>query len=90
MMARIHPNFYLDLTGAWWGGWRVNKTPDFFRHHFFWKGAWDKVLFGTDILALDELVPSKEYHDRMLEPLGLPGETVDGIYGGTAARLLGM
>ncbi len=90
MMARMHPNYYVDLTGAWWGGWRVNKTPDFFRYHFFWDGAWDKVLFGTDILKLDELVPAKKYHDDMLRPLGLSAATMDRIYGGTAARLLGL
>jgi uncharacterized protein len=88
MLARMHPNFYVDLTGAWWGGWRVNKNPEFFRYHFFWKGAWDKVLFGTDILALDELVPSKQFHDRLIASLDLPQQTVDKISGGTAARLL--
>ncbi len=90
MMARIHPNYYVDLTGAYWGGWRVNKPPEFFHQHFFWEGAWDKVLFGTDILALEELVPSKLYHDKMMAPLGLPEETLAKIYGGTAARLLGL
>jgi len=87
-MARLHPNYYVDLTGACWGGWRVNKTPDFFRYHFFWDGAWDKVLFGTDILALDELIPSKRCHDTMIQRLDLPAATVSKIYGGTAARLL--
>ena len=90
MMARIHPNYYLDLTGAWWGGWRVNKTPEFFRSQFFWEGAWDKVLFGTDILALRELLPSKEFHDQMMAQIGLPKETMEKIYGGTAARLIGL
>lgn len=89
-MARLHPNYYVDLTGAWWGGWRVNKNAEFFRYHFFWDGAWDKVLFGTDILELKELGPAKEFHDRMLQPLGLPDETMRKIYGGTAARLLGL
>lgn len=89
-MARMHPNYYVDLTGACWGGWRANKTPEFYRNHFFWEGAWDKVLFGTDILALDELVPSKQYHDRLIAGIGLPAETVARIYGGTAARLLGL
>ena len=90
MMARLHPNYYVDLTGAWWGGWRVNKTADFFRYHFFWENAWDKVLFGTDILKLDELVPSKQFHDRMIEGIGLPSDTISKIYGGTARRLLGL
>ena len=90
MMARMHPNFYVDLTGAWWGGWRANKGPDFYRYHFFWENAWDKVLFGTDILHVEELVPSKQFHDSFLRPLGLPQETWDKVYGGTAARLLGL
>jgi hypothetical protein len=38
MMARMHPNYYVDLTGAWWGGWRANKGPEFYRYHFFWEG----------------------------------------------------
>ncbi|HVU33233.1 MAG TPA: amidohydrolase family protein [Opitutaceae bacterium] len=88
MMARVHANFYVDLTGAWWGGWRVNKSPEFYRQQFFWERAWDKVLFGTDILALEELLPAKEYHDRLIESLKLPPQTVANIYGGTAARLL--
>jgi len=72
------------------GGWRANKTLEFFRHHFFWENAWDKVLFGTDILALDELLLSRRFHDEMLRPIGLPEDTMKKIYGGTAARLLGI
>lgn len=90
MMARLHPNYYVDLTGAYWGGWRVNKNADFYRYHFFWKDAWDKVLFGTDILALDELMPAKEVHDQIMKELALPQDIVDRVYGGTAMRLLGM
>ena len=88
MLARIHPNFYVDLTGAWWGGWRANKGPDFYRYHFFWPNAWEKIVFGTDILRVEELKPAKDVHDRIFEPLGLPPEVMDRIYGGTAARLL--
>jgi uncharacterized protein len=88
MMARLHPNYYVDLTGAWWGGWRANKTPDFYRYHFFWENAWDKVLFGTDILALEELAPAKKIHDDIMQQVGLPPAVVERIYGGTAARLL--
>ncbi len=90
MTARMHPNYYVDLTGAAWGGWRANKGPDFYRSHFFWAGAWDKVLFGTDILTLSELIPSKQYHDRLIAALELPEDAVRAIYGGTAARLLGL
>lgn len=88
MMARMHPNYYVDLTGAWWGGWRANKSADFYRYHFFWEGAWDKVLFGTDILRLEELLPAKRLHDELIEQLGLPDQAVRNIYGNTAARLL--
>jgi uncharacterized protein len=90
MLARMHPNCYVDLTGACTGGWRLNKTPDFFRYQLFWEGAWDKVLFGTDILGLEELIPAKQFHDRMIERIGLPAATVEKVYGGTAARLLGQ
>ncbi|MSU69882.1 MAG: hypothetical protein EXS39_03720 [Opitutaceae bacterium] len=90
VMARIHPNYFVDLTGAWWGGWRVNKGPEFYRYHFFWEGAWDKVLFGTDILALRELVPSKQFHDNLIRQLDLPDAVVKQINGQTAARLLGL
>ena len=89
-MARMHPNYYVDLTGASWGGWRANKGPDFYRYHFFWEGAWEKVLFGTDILSLEDLVPSRQYHDRLIGELNLPEAAVRNIYGGTAARLLGL
>lgn len=88
MLARIHPNFYVDLTGASWGGWRANKGPDFYRYHFFWPGAWGKIVFGTDILQVEDLEPSKRIHDRIFEPLGLDREILDKIYGGTSARLL--
>lgn len=90
MMARLHPNYYVDLTGACWGGWRVPKTPAFFKEHFFWENAWSKVLFGTDILAVDELVPSKDFHDRMIASLGLSEAQVRSIYSTNAAKLLHM
>lgn len=88
MMARIHPNYYVDLTGACWGGWRANKGPDFYRYHFFWPGAWEKIVFGTDILKVEELEAGKQVHDQIFEPLGLDKKTLDQIYGATAARLL--
>ncbi len=90
MMARVHPNYYVDLTGASWGGWRANKGPEFYRYHFFWENAWDKVLFGTDILAVDDLIPSKQLHDGIIAQLALPPATVQNVYGRTAARLLGL
>lgn len=90
MMARLHPNFYVDLTGAWWGGWRANKGADFYRYHFFWENAWGKVLFGTDILCVEELVPAKQFHDGFMKKVGLPPPVWDKVYGGTAARLMGL
>ncbi len=88
MLARMHPNFHVDLTGAWWGGWRANKTADFYRYHFFWENAWDKVLFGTDILRVEELLPAKKFHDKLIAEIGLPQEIWNRVYGGNAVRLL--
>jgi predicted TIM-barrel fold metal-dependent hydrolase len=48
------------------------------------------VLFGTDILKVDELLPAKRNHDATIASLGLPEETLERIYGSTAARLLGI
>jgi predicted TIM-barrel fold metal-dependent hydrolase len=90
MMARIHPNFYVDLTGACWGGWRANKGADFYRYHFFWPGAWEKIVFGTDILRVEELESGKRVHDQIFNSLGLDQQSLDQIYGGTAARLLNL
>lgn len=88
MMARMHSNYYVDLTGAWWGGWCVNKTPEFYRYHFFWENAWDKVVFGSDILKLEELIPSKKLHDDIIAQLGLPDRVLQASTARTAARLL--
>jgi hypothetical protein len=46
------------------------------------------VLFGTDILELKELVPSKKFHDDLMQTIGLPPATMEKVYGGTAAKLL--
>ena len=46
------------------------------------------MLFGTDILKTAELVPSKQFHDKLIADLNLPEDTVQKIYGGTATRLL--
>ena len=46
------------------------------------------MLFGTDILKTAELVPSKQFHDKLIAGLGLAEDTVRKIYGGTAAKLL--
>jgi hypothetical protein len=69
------------------GGWRANKTPEFYRYHFFWENARDKVVFGSDILKLEELIPSKNLHDDIIAQLGLPDRVLQSIYGGTAARV---
>jgi len=87
-MARLHPNVYVDLTGAASGGWRSNKNADFYRYHFWWSGAWEKILFGTDILRVEDMEPAKRIHDHIFADLHLPEETMRKIYGETAARLL--
>ena len=87
-LARLHPNVYVDLTGAASGGWRTNKNADFYRYHFWWPNAFEKILFGTDILKVEEMQQAKEVHDRIFADLHLPQETIRKIYGETAARLL--
>lgn len=47
-MVRFHPNVYVDLSCGF-EGWRDRMHLDFFRRHFYWPGAWGKVVFGTDL-----------------------------------------
>jgi hypothetical protein len=87
-LARLHPNVYVDLTGAASGGWRANKNADFYRYHFWWPGGFEKILFGTDILKVEEYAQAKQWHDGIFRELRLPADTLRKIYGATAARLL--
>lgn len=88
-VARLNPNVYFDLTGSPHGGWRSITTPDDFKKLFYWEGAFEKILFGTDV-RIEHLERAFKIYEEMLNPLNLPKDTLCKIYGGTAAQILGL
>jgi len=85
-MCRFHPRVYTDLSGSL-GGWRSRKPPEFFRDLFYWDGAWDKVLYGSDVHYQDMAAAIADYR-RVLA--GAPLHVVDSVLGGTAAHIFGL
>ncbi|MGI9862259.1 amidohydrolase family protein [Moorella naiadis] len=85
-LARFHQNVYVDWTGSP-VGWRPRKAPGFFQDLFYWDGAFEKVLFGTDVHYREMKAVYDDYR-RILRLLNLPESTCQAIMGGTAARLL--
>ncbi len=88
MLARVHPNVYVDLTGDA-VGWRQHKEISWFRETLWWTGAFEKVVFGTDVhyrhfgLVLEDM-------NRIFEGIQLDEQTRRKVMGETMARLLGL
>ena len=106
MLMRWHPNLYFDLSGSslkayppeffgkllWWhapdapGGQRVlgsyNTDP-------LGRGPWEKIVFGTDVDP-SKVAEVKGDYDRLVEALGLSERVKATIFGGTAAKILGL
>lgn len=87
-MCRFFPNVFTDLTGSRLG-WRNRMAPGGLRDIFNWPGAMEKVIFGTDVPNA-EIAEVKADHARILELLDVDADTTAAIFGGTAARLLGI
>ena len=47
-LARMKENVYVDLTGEL-KGWRLRADTEGMDKYLWWKGAWKKVIFGTDV-----------------------------------------
>jgi predicted TIM-barrel fold metal-dependent hydrolase len=87
-VARFNPNVYVDLCGAKMG-WRTRKSAAFFQELFFWPGAYEKIVFGTDV-HWSEVEWTLWDQRRLFDALGLDPETQSRILGGTMAELLGI
>lgn len=88
-IARMNPNIYFDLTGSPYGGWREVITSNDLKRLFFWKGAFEKVLFGTDV-KIEHLERAVKIYQEMLGPLNLSQDVLDKIYGKTLVKILGL
>jgi len=89
-VIRLVPNIYCDLSGsAAPTGWRRRITPEKFKKFFWWDGALEKILFGTDVHWRD--LGAVLGMDRTLyADLGLTDAESAKIFAGTAATLLGI
>ncbi|HEX9017055.1 MAG TPA: amidohydrolase family protein [Chloroflexota bacterium] len=87
-IARFNPNVYVDLCGAKMG-WRTRKSVSFYQELFFWPGAYEKILFGTDV-HLSEVEWTLWDQRRLFDAIGVSSETQAKIFGGTITRLLGI
>lgn len=86
MMARYHPNVYVDLTGSP-KGWRNRKPPHFFQELFYWEGAFEKIVFGTDV-HWNDYEDSYKDQRRIMSLNNIPDPVQNLIFGGTMAKLL--
>lgn len=87
-MTRFHKNVFVDLTGSS-QGWRNRKSIAFFQETFYWKNAFSKIVFGTDVLA-EEMEESYTSQRRIFSLACIPDETQQSIFGGTMAKFLGL
>jgi predicted TIM-barrel fold metal-dependent hydrolase len=87
-LARMNPNVYLDLTMARYG-WRAQVGPHFIRELLWWPGAWERIVFGTDVHHSEMEHMLKEQR-QLFGALNIPQETQERIFGATMARLLGL
>ena len=86
-VLRFNHNVYFDITGSI-SGW-VRKTPEFFRNYFWWEGAWDKIVFGSDV-HFSQIKKVVANYRQVLEALKVDKATQNKIFGETAMRILNM
>jgi predicted TIM-barrel fold metal-dependent hydrolase len=86
-LARMCPNVYVDLTGEP-GAWRARADAEGMENYLWWDGAFDKVVFGTDVHYVN--IPTIITEDiARLQSLGVGEETRRRIFSGNILHLLG-
>lgn len=84
-LARIYPNIYVDISGKI-DGWRCGKSLQFFKEVFYWKGAYEKILFGSDVHC-EELEITLEDQMRILRGIGFDEAERALVLGGNFKRI---
>jgi predicted TIM-barrel fold metal-dependent hydrolase len=87
-MARIHPNIYLDITMGK-GGWLPMKGPEFLRDLLYWPGAYEKLVFGTDVHYTD-MEYMYDLQSHFMNCLNASPETLRWFFGNRVASMLGL
>ena len=97
MACRWNPNLYFDLSGST----LKKKSPQALAELLWWRpeskpyrapdggGAWDKILFGTD-LGVDFIEDSIRDYENMMDAVNLSGADRHKVWYGNAARILGL
>ena len=87
-LARMRPNVYVDLTGEP-DGWRKRADTVGIDKWLWWPGAFEKVIFGTDVhySKIEQIL--EEDIDR-LDRLNIPVQTGRHIFAGNILKLLGV
>ena len=87
-LARMRPNVYVDLTGEP-DGWRARGDREGMDKWLWWPGAFEKVVFGTDVhFSKIRQILSQDY-DR-LDKLKINQDIRRKIFSGNILRLLHM
>lgn len=89
LLMQAHPNVYFDLTVSPQSNWWENKGISYLKKLLYWEGAWEKIVFGTDVSpeCLDKAV---KMYQRVLDSSKVPQIVQDKIFGGTMTRVLNL
>ena len=86
-MARMRTHVYVDITGEP-GGWRERMKRTGLDHWLWWPGAFEKLLFGTDV-HYSKIQQVLDEDTAIYDQLGLDAATRAKVLGGTMRNLLG-
>jgi hypothetical protein len=87
-LARMRPNVYVDLTGEP-DGWRRHADAAGMDKWLWWPGAFEKVVFGTDV-HYSKIEQILEEDINRLDRLNIPTKTRRKIFADNILKLLGM
>jgi predicted TIM-barrel fold metal-dependent hydrolase len=87
-LARMRPNVFVDLTGEP-DGWRKRADALGIEKWLWWPGAFEKVVFGTDVHYSKIKQILEEDIDR-LDQLNIPIQARRRIFSGNVLQFLGM
>ena len=87
-LARMRPNVYVDLTGEP-DGWRRRADSVGMDKWLWWPGAFEKVVFGTDV-HYRKIGQILEEDVKRLDRLSISTQTREKIFSGNILGLLGM
>ena len=87
-LLRMRPNVYADITGEP-GGYRERLLPHGLRDYLWWQGAFDRLVFGTDVDP-SKIIVNLRRDQEAFDTLRLPQDTVDRYFFKNAQEILGL